>query len=114
MSLQRRWERYLILIMRKILHNVVPNCREIEFYMTSRQGTISITVTPPLAKSSSSSNQMLYDRSFAVQGPKLRNKVPNTAKAAQSFDAFNIGLTTFLALLPDNLPVSGYSCSWSN
>ena len=80
--------------------------------MTSRHGTIA--VIPPLAKSSSSSNQTLYDQSFAVQGPKLWNKVPNSAKAAQSFDAFKISLSTFLALIPDNTPVSGYSCSWSN
>ena len=112
MSLQRRRERYVILMMWKILHNIVPNCCGIEFKMTSRNGTLA--VIPPLAKSSSSSNQTLYDQSFAVQGPKLWNKVPNTVKAAQSFDAFKISLSTFLALIPDNPPVSGYSCSWSN
>ena len=112
MSLQRRRERYIILMMWKILHNIVPNCCHIDFKMTSRHGAIA--VIPPLAKSSSSSNQTLYDQSFAVQGPKLWNKVPNSVKAAQSFDAFKISLSTFLALIPENPPVSGYSCSWSN
>ena len=97
MSLQRRRERYIILMMWKILHNIVPNCCHIDFKMTSRHGTIA--VIPPLAKSSSSSNQTLYDQSFAVQGPKLWNKVPNSVKAAQSCDAIEISLSTFLALI---------------
>ena len=112
MSLQRRRERYVILMMWKILHKVVPNCCDIKFKMTPRNGIIA--VIPPLAKSSTLRNQTLYDRSFAVQGPKLWNKVPNTVKTAQSFDSFKISLSKFLALIPDNPPVSGYSCSWSN
>ena len=112
MSLQRRRERYVILMMWKILHKVVPNCCDIKFKMTPRNGIIA--VIPPRAKSSTLRNQTLYDRSFAVQGPKLWNKVPNTVKTAQSFDSFKISLSKFLALIPDNPPVSGYSCSWSN
>ena len=80
MSLQRRRERYVILMMWKILHKVVPNCCDIKFKMTPRNGITA--VIPPLAKSSTLRNQTLYDRSFAVQGPKLWNKVPNTVKTA--------------------------------
>ena len=112
MSLQRRQERYVILMIWKILHKVVTNCCDIKLKMTSRNGIIA--VIPPLAKSSTLSNQTLYDRSFAVQGPKLWIKVPNTVKAAQSFDSFKISLSKFLVLIPVNLPVSGYSCSLSN
>ena len=114
MSLQRRRERYVILMMWKILHKVVPNCCDImiKFKMTPRNGIIA--VIPPQAKSSTLRNQTLYDRSFAVQAPKRWNKVPNTVKPAQSFDSFKISLPKFLALIPDNPPVSGYSCSWSN
>ena len=114
MSLQRRRERYVILMimMWKILHKIVPNCCDIKFKMTSRNGII--TVIPPLAKSSTLSNQTLYDRSFAVQGPKLWNNLSNTVKTAQSFDSFKISLLKFLALIPDNPQVSGYSYSWSN
>jgi hypothetical protein len=60
------------------------------------------------------SNQTLYDRSFAVQGPKQWNKVHNIVKAAQSFDAFKISMLNFLALIPDNPPVSSYSYSWTS
>ena len=64
----------------------------------------------------------VYERIFrkhmvhylAVQGPKLWNKVPNTVKTAQSFDSFKISFSKFLALIPDNPTVSGYSCCWSN
>ena len=109
MSLQRRRDRYVILMMRKILYKVVPNCCDTKFRMASRNDIIA--VIPPLAKSSTLSNQTLYNRSFAVQGPRLWNKVPNTVKAAQSFDfdSFKISLSKFLALIPDNPPVSGYN-----
>ena len=70
-----------------------------------------VAIIPPLAKSSSSSNQSLYDQSFAVLGPKLWNKVPSTVRAAPKFDAFKISLSNFLDLIPDNPPVTGYSCS---
>ena len=112
MSLQRRRERYVILMMWKIFHKVIPNCCNIQYKTSSRNGCVAIV--PPLAKSSSSSNQTLYDQSFAVLGPKLWNKVPSTVRAAPTFDSFKISLSNFLDLIPDNPPVTGYSCSWTN
>ena len=112
MSLQRRRERYVILTMWKIFHKVIPNCCNIQFKTSSRNGCVAIV--PPLAKSSSSGNQTLYDQSFAVLGPKLWNKVPSPVRAAPTFDAFKISLSNFLDLIPDNPPVTGYSCSWTN
>ena len=112
MSLQRRRERYIILMMWKILNNVVPNCCDIKFTETSRHGTRAIV--PSLSRSSSSSNQTLYDSSFAVRGPRLWNIVPENVKAAVSFDSFKNSLSDFLALIPDEPPVTGYRSSWSN
>ena len=112
MSLQRRRERYVILTMWKIFHKMIPNCCNIQYKTSSRNGCVA--VVPPLAKSSSSSNQTIYDHSFAVLGPKLWNKVPSTVRAAPTFDAFKISLSNFLDLIPDNPPVTGYSCSWTN
>ena len=112
MSLQRRRERYIILMMWKILHNLVPNCCDIKFKMTARNGAIA--VIPPLSKTSSLKNQSLYDKSFAVQGPILWNKVPQTIRAVETFDAFKRSLSDFLVSIPDNPPVAGYSCCWSN
>ena len=84
---------------------MIPNCCNIQYKTSSRNGCVA--VVPPLAKSSSSSNQTLYDHSFAVLGPKLWNKVPSTVRAAPTFDAFKISLSNFLDLIPDNLPVAG-------
>ena len=112
MSLQRRRERYIILMMWKILNNVVPNCCDVKFTETSRHGTRAIV--PSLSRSSSSSNQTLYDSSFAVRGPRLWNIVPENVKAAVSFDSFKNSLSDFLALIPDEPPVAGYRSSWSN
>ena len=114
MSLQRRRERYIILMMWKTYHNVVPNSCSIEFVETSRYGTKA--VVPSLSKSSSLRNQTLYDSSFAVtvRGSKLWNKVPSEVKAEKTFASFKVSLSKFLALIPDNPPVSGYTCSWSN
>ena len=114
MSLQRRRERYIIVMTRKILHNVVPNCCDIKFKVTPRHGDVAVILIHSLSKSSSLRSQSLYDRTFAVQGPKLWNKVPQTVKADSSFDIFKCSLSNFLALIPDNPPVAGYSCSWSN
>ena len=99
-------------MMWKILHGVVPNCCHIEFIETSRYGIKA--VIPSLSKCSSLRNQSLYDGSFAVRGPKLWNKVPAAVKAEKSFDSFKLSLSKFLALIPDNPPVPGYTCSWSN
>jgi hypothetical protein len=109
MSLQRRRARYIILIMWKILHKVAPNCFDITFKVTPRQGAVALI--PPLSKTSSQSNLSLYNRSFAVPGPKLWNTVPPEIKAAESFDMFKCSLSNFLDLLPDNPPVAGYGCS---
>jgi len=111
-SLQRRRERYTILMMWKILNNVVPNCCDIKFTETSRHGTRAII--PSLSRSSSSSKQSLYDSSFAVRGPRLWNIVPKDVKTAESFDSFKSRLSVFLALIPDEPPVAGYGSSWSN
>ena len=112
MSLQRRRERYIILTMWKTYHNVVPNSCSIVFVESYRYGTKA--VVPSLSKSSSLRNQTLYDSSFAVRGPKLWNKVPSEVKAEKTFASFKVSLSKFLALIPDNPPVSGYTCSWSN
>jgi len=57
---------------------------------------------------------MIAHSQTAVRGPKLWNKVPSDVKAERTFDSFKTSLSKFLALIPDNPPVSGYTCSWSN
>ena len=40
--------------------------------------------------------------------------MPSDVKAERTFDSFKTSLSKFLALIPDNPPVSGYTCNWSN
>ena len=84
MSLQRRRERYIILFVWKILHNVTPNDVGMTFRNSTRNGTVA--VVPFLSKGSSQRNQSLYDSSIAVLGPRLWNTVPSTIKSLDKFD----------------------------
>ena len=51
--------------------------------------------------------QSLSIESFAFQ--ETVDMVPKTVKAAELLHTFKISLLTFLALIPDSPPVSGYS-----
>ena len=112
MSLQRRRERYIILYVWKILHNVSPNDIGMTFRKSTRNGTVA--VVPPLTKGSSQRNQSLYDSSFAVQGPRLWNTIPTHIKALDKFVTFKESLSVFLSRFPDEPPTQGYTCSNSN
>ena len=69
MSLQRRRERYIILQVWKVLNGVCPNDVGLTFRPVSRLGIQA--VVPSLVSASSAANQSIYDRSFAVVGPRL-------------------------------------------
>ena len=112
MSLQRRRERYIILFVWKILHNVTPNDVGMTFRNSTRNGTVAIV--PSLTKRSSQRNQSLYESSFAVLGPRLWNTVPSNIKSLDKFDNFKESLSGFLSKFPDEPPTQGYTCSNSN
>ena len=106
MSLQRRRERYIIILMWKILHKKCPNDVNVQFNAPNRQGIRA--KIPSLCKSSSQHNQSLYDSSFSVLGPKLWNCLPSHLPAIADMVDFKQKLTTFLLKFPDNPPVDGY------
>ena len=106
MSLQRRRERYIIIQMWKVLHNLCPNDVKIQFNAPSRHGITA--KIPSLSKCSSQHNQTLYDSSFAVLGPKLWNYLPSHLPAIADLVGFKQKLTIFLLSFPDNPPVGGY------
>ena len=107
MSLQRRRERYLVILMWKILHGNCPNDLNIKFASPSRQGIKALV--PMLSRSSSQRNQSLYDSSFSVMGPRLWNVIPNSLHGVGDLELFKHKLTEFYKCFPDNPPVSGYS-----
>lgn len=105
MSLQRRRERYVIIHVYKILHDLAPNDIGLQFYETSRRGVCC--KVPPLVKSSKQQYQSKYDDSFHVFGAKLFNLVPKNIKKKKSLNSFKASLTRFILLPPDHPPVPG-------
>ena len=112
MSLQRRRERYTIIHMWKILHKKCPNDVHVQFTETLRHGQKA--VVPSLSTSSSQRNQTLFDSSFAVMGPRLWNIIPTNLHLIEDPLHFKSLLTEFVTSIPDEPPVTGYSCRNGN
>ena len=70
MSLQRRRERYILVMMWKCLNQHCPNSLNISFKYSERKGNVA--ALPQLVKDSPARFQTCYDASFAVMadGPK--------------------------------------------
>ena len=111
-SLQRRRERYVIIHMFKIKMQLTSNDLNINFKTSPLKGITAIL--PPFPKHASSKNRSLYESSFAVRGPSLWNLLPKDARSQTKLDAFKISISHFLATLPDQPPVSGYTTTNDN
>ena len=90
----------------KILHGVAPNNLGIKFVTGGRLGTRA--ELPSLVKGSQRSKQTAFDRSFAVMGSKLWNRLPAEFNTIVEFQAFKQQVSKFLASLPDRPPTTGY------
>ena len=112
MSLQRRRERYIIIHMFKILHNMCPNDINVTFKHSDRRGIRAII--PPLTKHASSKAQQMYDSSFAVVGPQLWNTIPKSTTQKSTLSSFKSSLQTFLDDIRDEPPVRGYCVANDN
>ena len=64
----------MILQIFKILPGICPNDLNIQFALPSRLGVKDII--PNLNRAASQRHQTLYDKSFAVLGPRLWNTIP--------------------------------------
>ena len=113
MSLQRRRERYTLLIMWKILHEILPNDLKITFRPKDRRLGIQ-AIIPSLPRNCSLRNRTLYDSSFAVLGPTIWNKLPSWLNTIPSEDLFKKKLTAYLIELEDEPPVRGYQRAHNN
>ena len=94
MSLKRRRERYVLLIMWKILHGVLPNELGISFRPQGRLGIQA--VIPGMARGCTQRNRSFYDSSFAVLGPSTWNLLPSCLNTVESECAFKKQLTEYL------------------
>ena len=111
-SLQRRRERYIILIMWKLLNGGCPNEINVRFKAPSRLGIRA--VIPPIKAGVRQANQTRFDESFAVIGPRLWNCLPADLTKITSESKFKTQLTNFLKLVLDQPPVTGYPRAHSN
>ena len=111
-SLQRRRERYIILIMWKLLNGGCPNEINVKFKAPSRLGIRA--EIPPIKAGARRANQTRLDESFAVVGPRLWNCLPADLTKIRSESKFKAQLTNFLKLLLDEPPVTGYQRAHSN
>ena len=113
MSLQRRRERYAILHMWKILHNLITNDLNITFNYSLRFGFLANI--PPLSSNRRNHKaQSLYDDSFSVKGPQLWNLVPKYIKEKETLLSFKVNLDIYLQSVPDRPAVSGYPTQNNN
>ena len=111
-SLQRRRERYSIMHMWKLLNHISPNDLNIQFTTSDRLGIKAKLQDSP--KSSSRAMKSMYDRSFAIRGPRLWNILPKEVNSKTTLESFKISLSEFLDKFPDTPPVAGYSTQNGN
>ena len=107
MSLQRRRERYSIIMIFKILHKISPNDLGISFTHNDRRGT-RVTI-PSLHTDAKQRYTSQYDRSFAIRGPMLWNKIPPSITVKETLESFKCALTSWMYSLPDRPPIQGIS-----
>ena len=104
-SLQRRRERFAIILMWKIEKGLIPNSLDIQFRQTPRHGSSCIR---PLGSSKYSSVNSLKFYSFASVGPALYNLLPPIIKGIDGLVSFKSALDAFLRKIPDTPPTPGY------
>ena len=104
-SLQRRRERYKILLLWKIYRGIVPNHMDIAFRETGRRGAC---IQRPLGKSSSKRINSLIFNSCTSTAVSLFNAVPREVKEMGSLEGAKRALDKFLRGIPDRPPIKGY------
>ena len=103
-SQQRRHERFRIICIWKIIHNLTPNCG-IEWNAPDENGTLCKIPSSPY--SSSRRTKSLREASFQVRGPLLFNSMPLKIRTMSgcSLNSFKNALDSFLKIIPDT-PIS--------
>ena len=93
-SIQRRFDRYRVTYVRKILKGLVPNPGIIQ--RTDEKHRLGITLEIPKVSSK------LRAESFTVIGPKTFNALPQDLRDLKvSMDTFKTHLDHYLELIPD-------------
>ena len=112
MSLQRRRERFIIIMMWKIINGVTPNDMGIRFQHNDRRGIKA--VLPSIPRGCRSRVITLYDESFSYMGPQLWNILPKEINSIGEMIKFKSKLTGWILSFPDRPPIQGYVRSNNN
>ena len=106
-SMQRRRERYSIIMMWKMAHGHAPNSIGITFYTHVRLGKRAVVPTSPSTTQSSVATK--YHNSFAGRATRLWNTLPSSVNSVDDLTLFKVSLGKWLERFPDRPPVLGYT-----
>ena len=112
-SLERRRERYMIIYVWRILEGQVPNLNttviETASDATSRIGRLCHV--PHVANQAPAFVKKARDASLPIRGVKLFNAIPKELRnlSGCQTDAFKVALDKFLATIPDEPLIPGYT-----
>ena len=110
-SLQRRRERYMLILIWKIYHGIIPNSIGINFQLSERRG---ITCVRPLGESRYKSINSMRFHSFSSSATALFNTVPKEIKSIPLLTQFKAQLDRFIQKFPDTPPTPGYTAANGN
>ena len=105
-SLQRRRERYKLILIWKIHHGLIPNSINISFQDSDRRGT---TCLRPLGNSRYKSINTMRYNSFSSTAAALYNIVPKEIKSITTLNKFKTALDSYIKTFPDTPPTPGYT-----
>ena len=119
-SLQRKRERYCIIYVWKISHNMAPNfsCDKIREYTDDRRGLLCRVSS--LIRRATQRLKTIRDGTFEIQGPKLFNCLPREPRARgdtedlKLLEKFKRKLDIFLANIPDEPRVPSHPSAQRN
>ena len=112
LSLQRRRERYTLIMVWKIYNGESPNTTNMGFVESPRSGPRAIV--PRYSYEAQRSNLTMFEGSFAVKGPQLWNTLPRHVKEAPTLSHFKSRLGVYLCFIPDTPPIIGYPSQSNN
>ena len=107
LSLQRRRERFIIIMVWKIINGETANDLNLETTNAARRG-VKVKV-PPLKMTATQRSRSLYEHSFAVVGPKLWNTLPSKISKITVKSTFKTSLSRYLSQIPDRPPIDGFT-----
>ena len=105
-SLQRRRERYMLILVWKICHGVMANNINMVFQYSDRRG---VTCLRPLGNSRYKSINTMRYNSFSSTAAALYNIVPKEIKSIPTLNKFKTALDSYIQTFPDTPPTPGYT-----